>query len=264
VATLLTPHFEASRLKVEIAPSSVCPYVVLPDSPDSYLASLGPKVRKHLKYNLRALQRLGAVDFETVECGAEIGEAFDELLRLHCARFLARGSSSAFSDQRVEPFHRAVLQSLSDAGSARIHLLKLRGEAIAAVYVLTAGTRTFFYQSGMNPDYGRYSVGSLLIRFAIEDAIRNQCTEFDFLRGDESYKSQWANSVRQMQCVRVFDDRVKSKIARTRQRVRSSLRTCKVAATSAEIPAKVGAMLRNLFPSRVPAADTPKQERTSL
>jgi len=263
ISTAFRAEIEAGGLKTELSPSSTCPFISLPESPEAYLATLGPKVRKHLRYYERALEKLGSVEFVTAERRIEIEQAFDALLRLHRARFQQRGASSAFVDPRVTGFHRAAVSSLSDTDAAKIHLLKLRGEPIAAVYVLSAGTRTFFYQSGMNPAYGRYSIGSLLIRFAIEQAIRNGCSEFDFLRGDESYKSQWVNNARQMQSVRFFDDRMKSRIARMRHQIRKSLRDCKSSIVSSQITTKLNSLGGRLLSGQSATIGTANQEGPS-
>jgi CelD/BcsL family acetyltransferase involved in cellulose biosynthesis len=232
-ATELCKILVANQMKAETAPSSICPYVILPGSTQGYLTSLGPKVRQNLRYYLRALQKEGTVEFATARSGLDIEKAFDELLILHRARFGAQGVTSAFVNPRVASFHRAVLGSMSAAGRVRIHLLKLRGESIAALYALSAGPKMFFYQSGMHPEYGRFRIGSALIRYAIEDAILSGYREFDFLRGDEPYKFLWTNNRRQMHCVSIFDGRAKSRIAHARQMVRTSLQNCKALVSTA-------------------------------
>ena len=229
--SVLCANLGANPMRIQVVASSVCPYVMLPQSPDSYSVSLKPKVRKRLRYCLRALQRKGPVEFVTAASGPDLEMAFDELLQLHRVRLGTRGTSSTFVDSRVASFHRAVLGAFSATGRVRIHLLKLCGESIAALYALSAGPKMFFYQSGMHPGYRRFSVGSLLIRYAIEDAILGNYAEFDFLRGDELYKSQWTNSSRQMQSVRLFDGRAKSRVAHVGRLAQSSFQSCKALIT---------------------------------
>lgn len=234
-AARLCEKLVTSRMNAEVIPSSICPYIVLPGTVESYLNSLGSKTRKRLRYNLRSLQREGNVEFAIATSGAELERAYEQLLNLHRARLGTRGRASAFVEPRVAEFHRKALDTLASEGRVRIYLLKLNGESIAALYALSASSRMSFYQSGMNPAYGRFSVGSLLIQYAIEDAIQSQLSEFDFLRGDEQYKLSWTSHKRQMYCVRVFDNRLKSRVAHARQIVRTSLKNCKAilfAATS--------------------------------
>ncbi len=229
VSTALRAQLQERNLNCETALSSVCPYIALPQTAEAYIASLSPKIRKNLNYKLRALERLGEVSFITTTQRPEIEDAFEELLRLHRARADVRGQASAFTEIGVTPFHKAALKAMSEASLACVHLLQLSGKAIAAVYTLRAGKKVSFYQAGMNPEYARCSVGSLLIRFAIEEAIRSGDSEFDFLRGEEMYKAQWVNRSRQMQCVQIFDDRLNSRLARAGGILRQSLRNLKSA-----------------------------------
>jgi CelD/BcsL family acetyltransferase involved in cellulose biosynthesis len=233
VSTILSATLDGDALRSKKEASSVCPFVVLPTTPEEYQARLGPKIRKHLNYYLRSLEKLGAVEFLTVTRGSEIENAFDELLRLHRSRFKVRERKSAFVDERVVPFHRAAIRDLSEAGHACIHVLKVNGHSVAAVYLLSTAGQTFFYQSGMEPEYARYSVGSLLIRHAIQVAIGEKKSIFDFLRGDEAYKSQWINDTRRMQRLQFFDRRVGSRVTCAAYSARATLRRVKTAAIKA-------------------------------
>ena|SRR5438105_11909593 len=47
------------------------------------------------------------------------------------------------------------------------------------------------YLSGFDPALARFSLGTLLVGHAIEEAVREGAEEFDFLRGQEDYKYRW-------------------------------------------------------------------------
>jgi CelD/BcsL family acetyltransferase involved in cellulose biosynthesis len=225
---------EDCSLNTTMGLSSVCPYERLPKSPDEYFASLTSGFRKSLRYYSRTLQREGQVEFITVDDEPDIEIAFNELLRLHRARFEMRGASSAFLQPQAEAFHRTALPALAKAGWLRIHILKLRGQCIAASYELSSRRKLFFYQSGIDPDFARFSVGQLLIHFAIEQAIQHGYAEFDFLRGNEPYKSKWVHEIRAVHTLQLFDRRGKSRIAWAQRALWTSLRPCKTALLSLE------------------------------
>jgi len=207
--------------------SSLCPYFRLPRSTEEYWANLRPRLRKNLRYHARSLEREGHIEFVTVDGAQEIEGALEDLRRLHEARFAQRNRRSAFLDSKVTEFHRGALRALSAAGRAHIHFLELNGKRIAALYGFSTGTRYFYYQSGADPAFGRFSVGTLLISFAIQAAIRTGHTEFDFLRGDETYKQLWASDTRQLCNASFFDQRSRSRIAQVRQQIQQSLHFCK-------------------------------------
>jgi len=84
-------------------------------------------------------------------------------------------------------------EELDDATLAEINPLALTsdGQVIAAIYGFFDKDRFWFYQSGFQPAWARFSPGSLILEFAVSEAIRHGATVFDFLRGDESYKAEW-------------------------------------------------------------------------
>jgi CelD/BcsL family acetyltransferase involved in cellulose biosynthesis len=64
-----------------------------------------------------------------------------------------------------------------------------------------------FYASTAARDisYSAYGVGHLHYMFAFQEAIRLGLREYDFLRGDEPYKSFWVKSARRYQEVTLID-----------------------------------------------------------
>ena len=126
-ATEFRKRMDGRNVTTSAAHSFSSLYVSLPKTPELYFANHGKKMRRNLNYYSRALRREGPVEFVTIQHAPEIENAFDDLLRLHAARFVARGQMSAFLDPRVTSFHRAVLRALSEANWVRIYLLKLGG-----------------------------------------------------------------------------------------------------------------------------------------
>jgi CelD/BcsL family acetyltransferase involved in cellulose biosynthesis len=115
----------------------------------------------------------------------------DELFRLHGARWQARAQPGMVADPAIERFHRRVAPALLDAGIARLQVLRWGGRGIAACYAFVVGQTTYCHLSGFDPEHRRFSPGKLALLYAIERAIVDGCTVFDWLRGDEPYKQTW-------------------------------------------------------------------------
>jgi len=56
---------------------------------------------------------------------------------------------------------------------------------------MTSNARAYFYIGAFSPEYQRLSPGSVLLWYALEQAIAQGCHELDFLRGAEAYKYSW-------------------------------------------------------------------------
>ena len=172
-------------------PLYVCPFINLSGlSWDSYLASIGSNHRYNFRRRLRQLERDFKVDFGPGE--------LQEVVDLHLQRWSARGGSDAFSDARVVEFHKEMTRVASERGWLRMLALRLDGRAAAVIYGFRYGRVFYFYQSGFDPAFERYSVGLVAMGLAIRSAIEEGAAEYDLLHGDETYKFLWAKESRQL------------------------------------------------------------------
>jgi CelD/BcsL family acetyltransferase involved in cellulose biosynthesis len=234
-----TRVFEAGR--------RVCRYILLPATFDSYLAGIGGSLRANYRRRWRALQREHQAECLAVSSAAELERLFPALIALHRMRFNQRNAESAFLAPGVPEFHAEAMRVLAAQGFVRLFLLKAAGDAVAALYGFSVSGTFQFYQCGMDPDWMRYGLGQVLIGNAIEQAVAAGHATFDFLRGDESYKSGWADRSRQNVTVRFFDRRAASLAARLGLQVSAGVRRAvRRSATllSAALPEKLRAWPR--------------------
>lgn len=167
------------------------PYLNLPDSWEAFLPRLSKKLRFNLGYSERLLRRnfpdaeFRLADPQTLEAD------LTALFTLHRRRWNARWLPGALHSRRIQAFHHDVAAGFLDRGWLRLHLLQAGGDVRAALYCFAFSGRTYYYQAGFDPEYARFSPGSLLIGKAIRQAVSEQHEEFDFLRGAEPYKYRW-------------------------------------------------------------------------
>ncbi len=76
-------------------------------------------------------------------------------------------------------------------GLLRMYRLILDGVTAAVLYGFMSKGRFYIYLSGLAPLYERFSPGTAVINYGIEEAIRAGAHECDFLRGAEDYKYRW-------------------------------------------------------------------------
>jgi CelD/BcsL family acetyltransferase involved in cellulose biosynthesis len=96
----------------------------------------------------------------------------------------------------VRSFHREAASGFLDRDWLRLHVLEFQGTCRAALHVFTCRGRGYYYSGGFDPSLARFSPGTVLTGFAIEDALDRGSHTFDFLRGDEPYKYTWGASNR--------------------------------------------------------------------
>ena len=88
------------------------------------------------------------------------------------------------------------MSRLAEAGFLRFEELWLEGQCVASIYGLDDGQQFCYYNSGYDQAWKQASPGMVLLGLSIEAACERGVKRYDFLRGDESYKFDWANATR--------------------------------------------------------------------
>jgi len=167
--------------------AEVCPVISLPPSFDEYLESLDSKQRRETK---RKLRRAQGGDAQFVQADAQnLPQAVDD--------FLALLQKSTFekrdwlNEGRRAIFHETA-QAAAQAGTLQLLFMEVNGRKAATLFNFDYNNRIWVYNSGLDPEaFGQLSLGVVLTAKAIEWAIENGRSEFDFLRGSEPYKYQF-------------------------------------------------------------------------
>lgn len=186
---------------LSVEPRSVCPGFALGGTFQEHLA--GFRRRETYLRRRRWLERQPGFRIEVIEAADAVPEAMEDFLRLHHLRWDPDGGSDGIPRGLVEEFHREVAPLLAARGWLRLYRMWVDGKTIAAVYGLELGNRFYYYQSGMDPAWSARSPGLVLIGKTIEDAYARRLADYDFLRGTEPHKLDWAIDRRETCALRV-------------------------------------------------------------
>jgi len=201
----LAQCLEPQGWTVREARIDVCPFISLVGHTwDSYLAGLGSAHRYNLQRRLRNLQRDFTVRFERVQSEDELAAALERLIGLHRSRWRERGQSEAFASPGLVSFHEELSRLTLARGWLRLFELRLDGRSAAALYGFRYGDIFLFYQSGLDPDFTKQSVGLVTMGLAIKGAIEEGATEYDLLHGAEPYKFLWARDARELRGLEIY------------------------------------------------------------
>ncbi len=169
-----------------------CPYLELPGSWDAYLSSLSANRRQIIRRKERALRRNRDVVLTEYD-RARFEEGWRHLVDLHACRWVGGG---VFREPGMERLHRSFASSLADQGRLWLATLDLNGQPAVAWYGFSLGDTVYYYQGGWDPRWERDSVGMILMGIMIRRAIERGYRLFDFLRGEEDYKTGWTRTAR--------------------------------------------------------------------
>ena len=180
------PQLAANHhLKLNESVHEVCPIIQLPNSFDAYLQALDSKQRREVSRKLRRAQGAEA-KLKVITAEDDLDTAVTNFLDLlqkssfEKRDWLNRGRRAIFY---------ATAKAAQEAGTLQLLFIEIEGQRAAALFNFDYNGRIWVYNSGLDPNtFGSLSLGVVITALAIEHAIVNGRSEFDFLRGDETYK----------------------------------------------------------------------------
>lgn len=179
------------RSRVSRSVIDVCPQIDLTAGWESVLSQ--SKRADNFKRKLKKLAKLPGFEFRSVTSPEETDDAFERFLDLHEKRWKNAGGSELSGHPRLIAFQRQLVKRLAAAGMIRFDELWLDGKCRSSIYGLDNGQTFYYYNSGYDQEFSNLSVGLVLLGLSVRSAVERGTTLYDFLRGDETYKSDWAN-----------------------------------------------------------------------
>lgn len=200
-------------------PGSACRYARLDDGWESYLRSRCSNVRRQMIRKAAVLEEQYDAGFTVIEQATEISQAMDDLVVLHRGRWAALQRESTLADDSMVAFLRSAAALLHERGWLRMCAVVSRGRPLAILYGLAYRGTFYDYQKGMDMEWSRWGVGSVLQGWCIRRACEEGLTECDLLRGDEPYKDRWAPYVRNTIRLDIVQQRPQTAIYRSLHRL---------------------------------------------
>lgn len=182
----------------------------LPDSWDELQKSFSKSLRRKTK---KAVKNLDSKKMEFLSSKTDDWSlVWNHFVKLHQLRRQDLNQPGCFADSDFEMFLEQSSRLLAGNGMAEVAILKYEGVAMAATLIFNDGVTSYMYQSGMDPVYKSLDPGYLMIVHALRNSIKNGHRAFDFLRGDEPYKSRWKTERTELQTVRLIPSHLQARL----------------------------------------------------
>lgn len=188
---------KSSLLKSRAITHQKYPFISLPASVEVFNAGLSNKMRQDLRYRPKRLAKeVGPVTVRRAS-NASFESDMDTLFTLHQARWESKGQPGAFGSPIARRFHLAFAGGMLEMGNLWLYTVEAGDKAVGSLYCFSQGKEFGYFLSGFDPAYAVYSPTKIALNEAIGDAIGNGFEVFDFLKGEEAYKSSWGASMRE-------------------------------------------------------------------
>ncbi len=192
--------------------NTIAPFIVNEHGFNYFLQQFKRKKRYNLKRERRKLLQEPDVRIKTIDGktdDVELDAGLDELFKLHELRAQKRGILSTFTGREIHAFHRDIIQRFFENGWLRLHFLEKNHYPFAVAYGFVFAGRYSYYQSGMNPEWEHFSPGKVLISEIIKNEFDKGISEFDFLGGENKYKTFWTAEKRQLISFKLYKNNIK-------------------------------------------------------
>ncbi len=182
------------------------PYVSLPKTWDEYYESLGKWLRRTItRQRNKQTRELDMSFYVWTPKDGDFEGAFEKFEKLYGLRKETMSVENKFEKSAgYQKFHRLLASRFAEEGRLNLAFLKIGNREVACEYTFQYMKTLYSYQCGFDPEFGKNNVFKVLRSFVIEKAIKDGLTEFDLLRGEESYKSDWNAAPRKKQMLRSF------------------------------------------------------------
>ena len=189
-----------------------------------YLDTLTRNTRYQINRSHRLYEAWGAVELVRPDSAEEAVAIFDSIGPLHLNRWGAGPDQSGYANPDFVRFHRSLIQDQWASGGVDLVSVKAGDDMIASFYNLLYDQKVYFYLGGMKtePD-NRYKPGLLGHSLCIEDYRHHGFHYYDFMGGDERYKTQLGSLHKQLVQVSLQRGRFKLKLEDVMRKARNRL-----------------------------------------
>lgn len=171
----------------------VCPRVALPADWDTYMRGLSKGMRRKIRHYRAEIDRAG-IELERIESAQEVPRAIDDLIALFELRMREKLNRRFAVPAAYDTFLRHVSEGLLEAGALRLWFFTKEGRRIAFLYQFRHGDTMYLMQQAYDPTFAGLRPSTVLTSYAVEEAMREGCTMFDFLLGADRHKFRWGVS----------------------------------------------------------------------
>lgn len=205
-AIILQKVLHKNGTMYSIYPDSICPYIEIQTDWDSFLKEqFSGKTRWQMRRSEKRLHKEGEVRIKLLRDLTEEPGTIQRIVQMRQSEYYrGKKRQGLFDDPAKRGFFEEIISLFSPKGWVNIPLLELSGQLIAYRLDFQFRGRYYGYFLGFNPGFSFCTPGKVLMTHLIKECFDKQMAEFDFLRGDESYKFDWTNKYRQNMRIMLF------------------------------------------------------------
>jgi CelD/BcsL family acetyltransferase involved in cellulose biosynthesis len=180
------------------------PYVPLDGGWTAYEKLLTSKRRSNLRRLERRLREEGELSFEVLDGRERLEQLLREGFEVEASSWKGSRGTAILSRPNSVAFYRSVAQWAASQRMLRLGYLRLGGRAIAFDFCLEDDRSHYLLKTGYHVAHRSSAPGVVLRRMMLERAFESGLATYEFLGGDQDWKSEWTDRSRDRLALHAF------------------------------------------------------------
>jgi CelD/BcsL family acetyltransferase involved in cellulose biosynthesis len=189
-------HLIVNSLSISEQTVTSCPYINTLKNWEEYSHTLTKHGRYKVNKLRREIQKLKdnyQAEFQHFTDYGNLHKQLDALFKLHQKRWKERNIRSKFLKPEVRAFYRDISEAFCENNWMDLSFLNIGGKTVSGSWGFIYNNQYYYMTSTFDPGYSSLNAGHMITMRLIERAIQSGLTKFDFLKGDEFFKSYWTH-----------------------------------------------------------------------
>jgi CelD/BcsL family acetyltransferase involved in cellulose biosynthesis len=182
------------NLKYRVVPEAeYCPYLPMEGGSTAAMNRLSGHVRRTLRKRMERAETRG-LHVRILENPQDEPGLLDRMTAIESQKSVGGKLSPPFLGRYPEVF-QSLFDTLGPRGWIYVALVELEHRPVAWQLGFRCGKRLWDYSKAFDDEFYQFAPGTLLVPALLDYGLSRGYTEYDFLRGAESYKLQWSTGV---------------------------------------------------------------------
>lgn len=223
IAISMHSSSELTRLDLWQSPSYGINLKDLSDKKLNYLDSLSRNTRYQIRRSLKLYSEMGRVSLTFAASKDQAIDFFNEIAPLHIAKWGGAGQSG-FTNQHFVSFHINLISKAFSLGQVDLIKVSSGDRVLGYLYNFLYRGRVYFYLSGLvTENDAKLKPGLSAHSMAIQHYLDNDFVFYDFMGGDDRYKSSLGEKHEQLYLISLQKNQLKFKIESILRKVKQRL-----------------------------------------
>lgn len=213
-ASSLEAALGRTELPFRVKSDDPCPFIPIRTDWQGFLKASSNRTRATFRNHFNRLKRLEAegARIRVIEHPERESDLLRRMIEVE-NRKIVRGAPGLRLLGAAEAFFDFLFGAFGPADKLYVAVIEKPERLIAYEMGFRCGENLWAYAKAFDSAFGYYSPGTMLIPSILDYGFRSGYKEYDFLRGDEAYKLNWADESHQTVRIQVWKNQWRSRAA---------------------------------------------------